>query len=123
MYSEHLIAALLDVVEDRYGTGEALDADRGRDVVTVGRIAGPLLGWAPSDAALVWEAANRGAVAAVGTRGAVHTMAGGRCAMGLGRTRGAVETIGNRLVHLTTFDPSRYTGAYYLPGVYYGGLI
>lgn len=123
MYSEMLVAHLLRLVRDRYGDPAAVDAAAARPIITVGRIAGPHLGYPPTDAALAWEAVHKGEPAGVGTRAAVHLLGDGRCALGLGRGRGLVECGGDRLVHLTTLHPGRYESAWYLPGVYYGGLI
>lgn len=123
MYSEHLIAALLRTCAARTDSGQQIDAGITRLLVTVGRMIGPDLNCAPSDAALIDLARTFNHPAALGTRGAVHTLSAGRAAIGLGATRGAVETAGTHLVHLTRFEAHRYTGAWYLPGVLYGGLI
>lgn len=123
MYSEHLIASLQRLVQGRFPTGADLDAVRGRPVVQVGRVIGPSLGYRPSDASLGWQARTTGAPAPHGTRAAVHTLPSGLVAIGLGQGRGMIETVGDRLVVVARPEPGRYTGAWRLPTVQYGGLV
>jgi len=123
MYSEHLIAELVRLVDHHYVTGAELDANLSRPVVQVGKIIGPLVGSRPSDIALTWWASMKGTEVPVGTRGAVHLLADSRTGLGLGNGRGVVESDGERVVIVNRPDPSRYIAAYRLPGVSYGGLL
>lgn len=123
MYQEHIIGTLLDLVQGSRYTGGDVDAGLGRVTVEIGAIIGPLLGYRPSDAALNWHARTTGTPVPPGTRGAVHTLPDGRAAVGLGAGRGVLETAGDELVTVTQLDPSRYTGAWRLPTIEYGGLI
>lgn len=121
MYSEHLIAAALGATTGRTTMRTFLAA--GRTTVSVGRLIGPLIGAHPNDASLIWYARTFGVAAPLGTRGALHVLASGFTALHLGSGRGAVETTGASLVVLTDPPAERYTEAWYLPNVEYGGLI
>lgn len=123
MYSEHLIAAVLAQVDGAFTTGARLDAVLGRVVVTVGRVLGPMIGTHPSDGSVIWFASTYGKPARLGTRGAVHLLRDGTTALHLGKTRGAIETAGDRLVVVRRPASNRYVAAWYLPNTSYGGLI
>lgn len=123
MYSEHLIASLLELVAGTRTTGTDLDAELTRQVITVGRMLAPRFDANPNDAALTFLATAKGTPTPIGTRGAVHLMADGRTAVHLGADRGAIETSGLELVIVRRPEPGRYTSAWRLPGVHYGGLI
>lgn len=123
MYSEHLIAELLRYTTGSYRTGDDLDQTIDRIVVTIGRITGRPLGTLPTDASLGWWSTAYGDPAPIGTRAAIHVLRDGRVGVGLGPTRGVIETAGDHLTVVTHPNPTRYTGAYKLPLIHYGGLI
>lgn len=123
VYSEHFIASLQTLVQGAYPTGEDVDAVRTRVVVRIGGVVGAALGYRPSDAALAWQARTTGVPAPPGTRAAIHILPNGLVAVGLGPGRGMIETTGDRLVTVAYTNPARYTGAWRLPTIQYGGLI
>lgn len=123
VYSEHLIAALLPITALTYPTGGDLDADLTRQVVTIGRVLGVDLGCVPSDPGLVWFTRTYGTVTEMGSRAAVHLLPDGRTGIGLGTGRGIIESRGDGLALIQYIDPDRYTAAYRLPNIAYGGLI
>ena len=124
MYSEHVIAELVRLVDGSFATGKELDSQLGRVTVQVGRVIGTTVGAPrPTDISLTWWASRKGTPVPVGTRGAVHVLPDSRTGMGLGPSRGVVESAGGRLVTVKNPESNRYVGAYKLPGVSYGGLI
>lgn len=123
MYSEHLTATLLNLVQRYYYYGYELDRELVRPIVQVGRIIGPDLGCQPSDRSLAWYAQQFGVPAAIGSRASLHILHDSRVGFGLGPGRGVIETAGDTLAIVTAPEERRYTGAYRLPNIDYGGLI
>lgn len=123
MYSEHLIAYLLRFTQGTVPTGASVDKIRTRPVVTLGRIIGPDLGIRPHENALRRLTATTGVPAHIGTRAAIHLLPDGRCGFGLGGNRGVIESTGERLVIVASPEPGRYTSAWRLPAIEYGGLL
>lgn len=123
MYSEHLTAILLPLIQRNYYYGYELDQTLTRVTVSVGRILGPDLGCDPSDASLAWFAQQFGTPAALYSRASIHVLQDGRTGFGLGPGRGVIETAGDELALVTNPRPDRYTGAWRFPHVNYGGLI
>lgn len=123
MYSEHIVATLLDLVQRSYYYGYELDRDLTRTTVQIGKILGPDLGAQPSDQSLAWHAQKFGTPAPIGTRAAVHVLTDGRIGIGLGSGRGIIETTGGELALLTNPEPGRYSGAWRHPTIEYGGLL
>ena len=123
MYSEHIVATLLDHVQRTYYYGYELDSDLTRTIVDVGRLVGPDLGCSPSDKSLAWFVQQFGTPVPLGTRAAFHILGDGRVGLGLGSGRGVIETAGYELALVTAPETGRYTGAWKLPNIDYGGLI
>lgn len=123
MYSEHIVATLLDLTQRSYYYGYELDRDLTRITVSVGRILGPDLGCEPSDGALSWYCQRFGTPAALGSRASFHVLRDSRVGVGLGPGRGVIETVGPELAIVSSPETGRYTGAWRLPNVEHGGLI
>lgn len=123
MYSEHLVADLMELVQGSYWTGTELDRELTRVTTSVGRILGPDLGTNPSDASLAWYASRWGTPAPPLTRAAIHVLVDGRIGFGLGTGRGVIESGGHHLVVVMNPEPGRYPQVWKLPTIHYGGLI
>lgn len=123
MYSEHIVADLLSLIQRTYYYGYELDVELTRTVVSIGRLLGPDLGCEPSDLALSWFLQRFGTPAALGSRASFHILHDNRIGLGLGPRRGIIETAGDSLALVTNPEPDRYTGAWRLPNIEYGGLI
>lgn len=123
MYSEHLTATLLDLVQLHYYYGYELDQNLTRVTVEIGRILGTDLGCEPSDQSLGWFVQQFGVSAPLGSRASFHVLHDGRVGCGLGPGRGVIETAGDQLAIVTSPEPGRYIGAWRLPNVEHGGLI
>ena len=118
---EDIIADVLQGIELRYPSPEALDRDRaelapGARVPVAEALRAAHRGLPGEDAALLARLTARGRVLDPSTRGAVLAAPGGALALQAGSV--AVESSGTELA-LVPFVLTRYAGAWALPGVLY----